>query len=144
MRRLSKRTQHETERDRFLRPGARERLTGDTDASGRKRLEETVVFNRSVVDPDKEDAKGEAEIADAIDDERLLRSRNSTGLREVVADEEVAREANALPAKVEQQQVSTHDERTHREQKDAHRPEEARIPLARICLHVLRRVDRDQ
>ena len=141
LRALTKRAEHQAVRNRGFRPLASvvERIRRRSD-----RLEERVVFNRAVIHPDQEDAKREAEVADAVDDERLLRRRDGTWLRVVVANEEIARETDAFPTEVEEDEVAAHDERTHREEEDADCAEETRVALADVRLHVLGRVDRDE
>ena len=138
---LAERAEHEAVGDRGLRPLARATGGGGV---GCERLEQRVVGHRVVVDPDQEDRERKPEVADPVHDERLLRGGHRGRPRVVVADEQVAREADAFPAEVQEDEVAAHHERAHREEEDAHRAEEARVALADIGLHVLGRVDRDQ
>ena len=137
LRALAERAEHEQPGNRLRGPFAARR-------GGLDRLPEGGVLDRAVALPGQEERKREAQVADAVDDEGLLRGGHRLGLREVVADEQVAREADAFPAEVEHHEVAAHDEAAHREEEDADGAEEARVALADVRLHVLARVERDE
>jgi hypothetical protein len=62
--------------------------------------EHGVVVERSVSGPDEEDTERETEVADAVDEERLLAGRGRFGLFEPEADQEVTTNADRLPKHV--------------------------------------------
>ena len=86
-----------------------------------------------------EDAEREAEIADAVDDEGL--DRGGVGLRLVVpeADQQIAREPDALPAEEQLHEVVGRHQRQHGEGEERQIGEEAR-PV-RILGHVADRIE---
>ena len=67
-------------------------------------LEDAGELQRADGDEDEEHAEGEAEVADAVDQEGLLAGLAGALLAEPEGDEQVRAEAHALPAE-EQQQV---------------------------------------
>ena len=90
----------------------------------------------------REDAEREAEIADAVDDERL--DRRGVGRRPVVpeADQQVGREADALPAEEHLEEVVGRHQHQHGEGEEREIGEEPR-PV-RIVGHVADRIDVDE
>ena len=84
----------------------------------------------------------EAEIADAVDDESL--DRRGVGGRLLVpeADEEIARQSDALPAEEHLNEVVGGHERQHREGEEREIREEARS--MRILVHVADRIEMDE
>jgi hypothetical protein len=104
--------------------------------------EELVVLERAELCVGEEQAEGEAEVTDAVDDERLLAGGDGGGLLVVEADEVVGAEADTFPAKVEQKEVVGHDEGAHGEDEEAEPTEEACV--ASIAVHVLAGVERDE
>ena len=87
----------------------------------------------------REDAEREAEIADAVDDEGL--DRRGVGFRLVIpeADQQIAREADALPAEEQLHQVVGRHQHQHGEGEQRQIGEEAR-PV-RILVHVADRIE---
>src|SRR5882757_175614 len=88
------------------------------------------------------DGDRQAHVADAVDQEGLLRGRGGARLVLPEADQEVRGEADALPADVQQQVVVGEDEQQHRRQEQVQIAEEAAAPL--VVLHVPDRVQVDQ
>ena len=82
------------------------------------------------------------EIADAVDDERL--DRRGAGARPVVpvADQQIAREADALPAEEQLQQIVAGHQHQHGEAEQAEIAEKP--PASRVMAHVADAVDVDQ
>ena len=97
---------------------------------------------RPVLLVDQKQRQDQAEVADPVDDERLLRGVHRHLGRAVVADEQVAAQAHALPAEEQQHEVVGHHQRRHREDEQRDPGEEAGV--ARIPLHVAHGVDGDQ
>ena len=81
----------------------------------------------------------EAEIADAVDDERLDRRGVGGGLLVPEADEQIAREADALPAEEHLDEVVGRHQHQHGEGEEREIGEEAR-PV-RILVHVADRIE---
>ena len=77
------------------------------------------------------DAEAEAEVADAVDEERLLRRLAGGGLFVVVADQQIRAEADAFPAQVEHDEVLAHHQDGHHEDEQAEISEEAEISRLR-------------
>ena len=104
--------------------------------------EDRVEVDRAEDHEGREDAKREAEIADAVDDEGL--DRGSIGGWALVpeADQQVGGETDALPAEEELQQVVRRHQHQHREGKERQVAEEAR--LMRIVAHIADRIDVNQ
>jgi hypothetical protein len=84
----------------------------------------------------------EAPVADAVDDERLHAGGRLLVVLVPEADEQVAAEADALPAEEHHDEVVPEDEEQHREDEQVQVREEA--PEGRLRLHVRRRVDVDE
>ena len=80
------------------------------------------------------DAQAEPEVADAVDEERLLGRLAGGGLVVVVADQQVGAEADAFPPEVEHDEVIAHDQAGHHEDEQPEVGEEAEVPL--LALHV--------
>ena len=74
-----------------------------------------VKVERAVGRPDQEQPEGEAEVADAIDQERLLAGRGRRGLFVPEADQQIAAQADRFPKHVEQHEVADRDQHRHRE-----------------------------
>ena len=104
--------------------------------------EDLGVFDGAEIFVDEEDADGEAEVADAVDDEGLFGGGDGGGFLKVVADEEVAGEADAFPAQVEEDEVVGHDEAGHEEDEEGEVGEEAEVAI--VAFHVPGGVDEDQ
>ncbi len=92
----------------------------------------------------EEDRQEEAEVADAVDDERLLPCRGAPVLLEVEADQQVAAQPDALPADEQDDQVGPEDERQHGEHEQVQVGEVPRIRALALAVHVPHRVDVDQ
>ena len=90
-------------------------------------------------DEDQEDAEREAEIADAVDDEGLDGGGVGAILLVPEADEQVAREADALPAEEHLDEVVGRHQHQHGEGEQRQIGEEAR-PV-RVLVHVADRVE---
>ena len=90
-------------------------------------------------DEDQEDAEREAEIADPVDDEGLDRGGVGGGLLVPEADEEVAGEADALPAEEHLDEVVGRHQHQHGEGEQRQVGEEA--GPVRILVHVADRVE---
>ena len=84
-----------------------------------------------------EDAEEEAEVADAIHDERLLGGIGGRGLLVVMVDQEVGAEAHQFPEHENHQQVVREHDAEHREHEDR---EPAKVPRPRpVVVHVAER-----
>src|SRR5688572_8676812 len=80
-----------------------------------RRGEDRRVVGRSECVEDQEDAEDEAEVADAVDDERLLAGVGGEVLVVVEADEQVGAEPNTLPPHEHDDVVRPQDEQQHHE-----------------------------
>ena len=89
-----------------------------------------------------ENAEGEAEVADAVDDERLERRRIGGRLVVPEADQQVGSEADAFPAEEHLHQAVGGHQHQHREAEQRQIGEEAR--LARVLLHIAPAVEVDE
>ena len=89
-----------------------------------------------------EDAEREAEIADAIDDERLDRGGVGLGLVVPEPDQQIAAEPDALPAEEKLREVVGRDQRQHGEGEQRQISEEPR-PV-RVLVHVADRIEVDE
>ena len=76
-----------------------------------------------------EDTEREAEVADTVDDERLDRCRVGRRLLVPETDQQIGREADALPAEEHLQQVVGRHQRQHREREERQVGEKARPVL---------------
>ena len=92
--------------------------------------------------PDGHDAQREAEVADAVDQERLLGGQGRAALAVPEADEQVARQAHQLPGREQQQVVRRQHQQQHAEHEEVEVGEEA--PPAGVVGHVADGVDVDQ
>ena len=92
--------------------------------------------------PDGHDAEREADVADAVDQERLLAGQRRAALVVPEADEQVARQADQLPGREHQQVVPGQDQQQHAEHEQVEVGEEP--PAARVVRHVADGVDVDQ
>ena len=88
------------------------------------------------------DAEAEAEVADAVDDERLLGGVVGRAAPEVEADQQVGAEADRLPEDEEQEEVVGQHQHQHREDEERQVGEEAVV--AAVAVHVADGVDVDQ
>ena len=91
---------------------------------------------------DEHDPEREPDVADAVDDERLLGGQRRGPLAVPEPDEQVARQAHQLPGDEDDQEVAREDQQQHREHEQVQVGEEA--PVARVVAHVADRVDVDQ
>ena len=92
--------------------------------------------------PDRGDAERKAEVADAVDEERLLGRQCRRAAAVPEADQQVARQADQLPGREQQQEVVGQDQQQHAEHEQVEVGEEA--PAARVVGHVADRVDVDE
>jgi hypothetical protein len=84
---------------------------------------------RAEVGQQQKHADQEAEVADAVDDECLLARVRRRFLLEVEADEQVRRQAHALPADKHQQGIAGQHQHRHEEQEEIQVAEVARVAL---------------
>ena len=142
LRRLAHRPHEEEEADDGQRveiPRQEMHLLAD---DGRRIGEDRLELDRVEQDEDREDAEREAEVADAVDDERLDRGGVGGGPLVPEADEQIGGEANALPAEEELDEVVGRHQRQHGEGEERQVGEEPR-PV-RVVRHVADRVDVDE
>ena len=103
---------------------------------------DAVPVERAGVLHEKEHRAEEAEVTDAVGDERLF---SSGGVRAVLvpeADEEVAAETDAFPAYEQDRKVVAQYKHQHREHEEVQVREEAPVPL--VLLHVRSGIEVDQ
>ena len=89
---------------------------------------------RAGLRPNHDQSDHEKEVAEASDDERLLRGGRCRGLVEPEADQQVRGEADQLPVNEELQHTGAHDEAEHCDGEERHEHEVARV--AAIPVHV--------
>ncbi len=104
--------------------------------------EDALEAQRAEQGPDHHDPEPEPEVADAVDDERLLGRACRRRLLVPEADERVAAQADRLPADVEHQEVVAQDQQQHAEHEQVQVGEEAPEPA--VAVHVADGVDVDQ
>ena len=92
--------------------------------------------------PHQEQGDGEAEVADAVDQERFLGRRRRRRLRMPEADQQVGADAHALPEGVGEDEVAGEDQPRHREDEQADHGEEPGV--AGVAGHVAGGVDGDE
>jgi hypothetical protein len=97
---------------------------------------------RARVHPDGHDPEREPEIADTVDDERLLGRERRGALAEPEADEQVAAQPDQLPRDEHDQPRVREDQQQHGEHEEIEVGEEP--PVARVVAHVPDRVDVDE
>ena len=97
---------------------------------------------RAGVRREQEHRAEQAEVADAVGDERLLAGRGVGELVVPEADEQVRAEADALPPDEQHREVVRQDERQHREDEEVQVREEP--GEARVVRHVGGRVEVDE
>ena len=132
LRALAHRADEEQQRDRGDRRLREVRRRGVGDA----------VVERPDLLEDQEHREHEAEVADAVRDERLLaRDRGRVAL-EPERDEQVRAEAHALPAQEGEQEARAEHEHEHRRREQVEVREEP--AEARVAVHVPDRVQVDQ
>ena len=105
-------------------------------------LERLADVERPGADPDEHDPEGEADVADAVDDERLLGGEGGRALRVPEPDQEVRAQAHQLPGGEDGQPAVAQDEQEHAEHEEVQVGEEA--PAARVVGHVAHRVEVDE
>jgi hypothetical protein len=101
---------------------------------GRRSLEDRHEVEAAQVGENEEHGDQEAEVADAIDDERLLARVRLLAVTEPEADEQVAAQPDALPAHEHDGEVRAEDQHQHEEHEQVQVREVARV--ARILVHV--------
>ena len=92
--------------------------------------------------PDEVDAKRQAKVADAVDDERLLARVTRRFLADVVADQQIRTQPDALPADEHQSVGVAEHEDQHEEDEEVQIGEEPVV--APVAVHVAGGVDVDQ
>ena len=135
LRGLSHRSQEQAEADERHPGGVRNRIG----SRGREHLAEV---ERAEEGEHSEDAQDEAEVPDAVHDERLLAGVRRELLVVVVPDQEVGAESHALPAHEHHQEVRREHERQHREHEQVQVREVAAV--AGLVPHIAHRIDVDQ
>ena len=108
----------------------------------RRRPQHRGKVERAERPPDHEDRQHEAEVADPVDDERLLGRRGRARPAEPEADQEVAAQAHRLPEHEQQQEIVRQHQHAHREHEQRNLGEEPRE--AGVALHVPRGEHRHQ
>ena len=93
-----------------------------------------------IEDPDQPQPKGQ--VADAVDDERLLRGAGGGAAGEPEPDQQVRRQTDPLPEEEEEEEVVGQDQHQHREDEEGKIGEEA--GKTRVALHVPLGIDVDQ
>ena len=112
-------------------------------AGERGRLREHgVEVDRAGHQEHSEDAEREPEIADAVDDECLDRRRVRFGLLIPEADEQIAHQADALPAEKQLHEIVRRHQHQHGEGEQRQVREEPRPE--RVVLHVADRIEMDE
>ena len=101
--------------------------------------EDRVEVDRGEEIEDAKNAEREAEVADAVDDEGLDRGGVRRGPVIPEADQQIGREADALPAEKHLQKIVGRHQHQHGEGEERQIGEEAR--LVRVVRHVADRVD---
>ncbi len=105
-------------------------------------VDDVADVERAQADEDEHDPEGEADVADPVDDERLLGGQRRAALAVPEPDQQVAAQADQLPGHEHDQEVAGQDEQQHAEHEQVEVGEEA--PVARVVGHVADRVDVDQ
>src|SRR5207244_963847 len=78
--------------------------------------------------PQPDDAQAEAEVADTVDDERLLARLRRGRSRVPEPDQQVRAEADRLPEHVQEEEVAGEDQHRHREHEEVQIGEGAHVP----------------
>ena len=109
-------------------------------------VENGLVFECAEREVDEQNPESESEVADAVDEERLLRGGGGRGSVVVETDEQIAAETDRLPTEIEQQEVAAEHEGTHGEYEQAEKGEETFVSADRfvVLAHVVARVDYDE
>ncbi len=101
-----------------------------------------VEIERAVGQPDEEHRDREAEVADAVDEERLLCGSGGLRLAEPESDQQVAAGPDRLPEDVDDEKIRRAHEHRHREDEEGDEREEPGV--VGIVVHVADRVDGDE
>ncbi len=132
-----------------LADGAREDEQGDdpdrdreVGANGRQARDRVADVQGPRVHEDRHDPEREPDVADAVDEERLLRGERGGLLVLPEPDEQVARQPDQLPGDEDDEEVVREDEQQHRDHEQVQVGEEP--PVARVMAHVADRVDVDE
>ena len=96
------------------------------------------------VDEDQQHPEDEAEVADAVDDERLLAGVGGRLLPEPEADQQVRAETDAFPADEHHREVGAEHQHQHERGEQIQVREVARVLAVALLVHVAGRVDVDQ
>ncbi len=134
--RFARRADQQQQRDR--RDPARRGVYGQR-LGLRKHLAEV---ERAEVNRDQKNGKREAEVADAVDDERLVSRRGGEVFQKIEADQQVAAQAHSFPSDKQQQEVGGQHQRQHEEHEQVEIGEEAVV--AALMGHVADGVNMDQ
>ena len=94
-------------------------------------LHQRLDVERAQIGEENEEADRHGRVADPGDDERLARGEPVGGIAIPEADQEIAAEADALPAEIEEQQVVRQDQHQHRGDEQVHIGEVAAVSLVR-------------
>ena len=117
-------------------------VTGGEPRLCRDAGEQIVIVERAEIREQGEHAHEEGEIADAVDDERLLAGVGRERLIVIETDEQVRAEAHPFPAHEHHQVVVAQDQQQHRRHEQVQVGEVAAVPL--LVGHVAGGVDVDQ
>ena len=105
-------------------------------------VEDVGVVDRAEVGEHHEDGDRETGVTDAVHEERLLAGGRRARAQVPEGDQQVGREADALPAEVQHHVVVAEDQQQHRRDEQVEVAEE--LPAARVVVHVTHRVEVDQ
>ncbi len=94
------------------------------------------------VDEKEQETDGESRVADAGDDEGLIRSLYINRVIIPEADEEITAQPHPFPSEIEEEQVVRHDQDQHGAHEEIHIGEEA--PHAFLPSHVFHRVEENK
>jgi len=142
LRALAHRADEEAERHEARQGETGHRGTCHQTRIGGNLREDRAVLERIELGDQREHAEQEGEVADPVDDERLLAGVGWERLVVVEADQQVGAEAHALPAHEHDQVVAAEDQHQHRRHEQVQIGEVAPVPL--LVRHVAGRVDVDQ
>ncbi len=134
--------QRRPEGDRRGKDGPGEQRGHETAAAAGRARRDLLEVERPRVLEQQEHPDQEPEVADPVDDERLLAGVRVGGLLVPKTDQQVAAEADALPADEHHREAVPEDQHQHRAAEEVQVGEEARV--VGVMLHVPRRVDVNQ
>src|SRR5215207_8933290 len=104
--------------------------------------EDLAEFERAELIEDPDQPQPKCQVADAVDDERLLRGAGGGAASEPEPDQQVRRQTNPLPEEEEEKEVIGQDQHQHREDEEGKVGEEA--GKTGVALHIPLGIDVDQ